>query len=352
MTNLIERLPEGPLDIVGDVHGEYDALLAILRELGYEPSGTHPAHRKLVFVGDLCDRGPDSIRVIGLVQRLVESGKALAVLGNHELNLLRNEAKDGSGWYFDERLEKDARYRPFARPSGEEKAAIVAFLEKLPLILERDDLRVVHAAWQRQDVKQIREAGRIGARELYDRFQARIDRTLVENGIYPRYREESLRWKEELEQADFPMHFIDSIADYEEASQAGNPVRVLTSGVERRAERPFYSSHKWRFVNRIRWWEEYEDDIPVIIGHYWRMSVPADLSSVGKSGYLFGGLTPGQWHGARENVFCVDFSVGGRWHERRDGTPPGKRFRLAAMRWPEAELVFDDGQRFQTLPGG
>jgi len=136
------------------------------------------------------------------------------------------------------------------------------------------------------------------------------------------------------------------------ASQAGNPVRVLTSGVEREGRVPFFSSHKWRFVERIPWWDEYQDAVPVIIGHYWRMAIETDRTAVGKGDhYLFEGMAPNEWHGARKNVFCVDFSVGGRWHERHDGSPLGQRFRLAAMRWPEQELVFDTGQRLQTSCG-
>ena len=58
--SLIQSLPEGPLDIVGDIHGEFDALLALLSHLGYDLQGHHPQGRTLVFVGDFCDRGPDS----------------------------------------------------------------------------------------------------------------------------------------------------------------------------------------------------------------------------------------------------------------------------------------------------
>ena len=57
---LVEKLPDGPLDIVGDVHGELDALKQLLKVMGYSDAGEHPEGRKLVFVGDLTDRGPDS----------------------------------------------------------------------------------------------------------------------------------------------------------------------------------------------------------------------------------------------------------------------------------------------------
>jgi hypothetical protein len=42
-------------------------------------------------------------------------------------------------------------------------------------------------------------------------------------------------------------------------------------------------------------------------------------------------------------VFCVDYSVGARWLDRLRGDNPVQRSKLAAMRWPERVLVFDDG---------
>ena len=55
--HLIQALPPGPLDIIGDIHGEYEALVALLTHLGYGARGQHPDGRTLVFVGDFCDRG-------------------------------------------------------------------------------------------------------------------------------------------------------------------------------------------------------------------------------------------------------------------------------------------------------
>ena len=65
---LVEKLSDGPLDIVGDVHGELTALISLLNVLGYSADGVHPDGRKLVFVGDLTDRGPDSPGVINSVR--------------------------------------------------------------------------------------------------------------------------------------------------------------------------------------------------------------------------------------------------------------------------------------------
>ena len=95
---LIQPLPEGPLDIVGDIHGEIDALESLLGHLGYRADGDHPQGRMLVFVGDLVDRGPDSPAVIERVRALVLRGRALCILGNHELSLLRDDTKRGNTW--------------------------------------------------------------------------------------------------------------------------------------------------------------------------------------------------------------------------------------------------------------
>ena len=72
-TASIERQPlwnnlkteHGPFDLIGDVHGCYDELVALLARLGYEMGDTSseiaiipPDGRKLIFLGDLVDRGP------------------------------------------------------------------------------------------------------------------------------------------------------------------------------------------------------------------------------------------------------------------------------------------------------
>ena len=105
----IERTPlwtnlqheHGPFDIIGDVHGCFDELVILLERLGYEFGGragangesgfavTHPQERKVVFLGDLVDRGPGVARVVRLVMDMVEDGTALCVAGNHESKLVR-----------------------------------------------------------------------------------------------------------------------------------------------------------------------------------------------------------------------------------------------------------------------
>lgn len=76
-----KREEMGPFDIIGDVHGCLAELEALLLRLGPD--------RKLVFLGDLVDRGPDSPGVLRRVMELVGSGRALCVPGNHDVKLLK-----------------------------------------------------------------------------------------------------------------------------------------------------------------------------------------------------------------------------------------------------------------------
>ena len=86
------REERGPFDIIGDVHGCCAELEALLDQLGYRIAGEKvepPPGRKAVFVGDLVDRGPNAPGVLALVMRMVESGAALCVPGNHDARLVR-----------------------------------------------------------------------------------------------------------------------------------------------------------------------------------------------------------------------------------------------------------------------
>lgn len=123
----------------------------------------------------------------------------------------------------------------------------------------------------------------------------------------------------------------------------------MTSGVERKANAPFFASGKWRFSDRVKWWDEYDDIVPVVIGHYWRRYHPdADTSQAKAELGMFDEIHARAWHGKRNNVFCVDYSVGGRWSERKLAGNPISNFKLAALRWPERVLIFDDGMEAET----
>jgi polynucleotide kinase-phosphatase len=82
----------GPLDIIGDIHGCYDELVTLLGKLGYVNNAetwAHPEGRKAVFAGDLVDRGPKTPEVLKLVMAMTAAGTAYCVPGNHDVKLMR-----------------------------------------------------------------------------------------------------------------------------------------------------------------------------------------------------------------------------------------------------------------------
>jgi len=75
-----------PLDVIGDIHGCLE-ILNLVDRLGYI-DGNHPQNRKMLFLGDMVDRGSHSLDVLEFVMNLVNQGH-YCVLGNHEANLLK-----------------------------------------------------------------------------------------------------------------------------------------------------------------------------------------------------------------------------------------------------------------------
>jgi bis(5'-nucleosyl)-tetraphosphatase (symmetrical) len=69
---------------VGDVQGCGPSLKALLKKL--------PINSNLIFLGDLVNRGPDSLGALRKLKSLQESGRAECILGNHDLHLLAIDA--------------------------------------------------------------------------------------------------------------------------------------------------------------------------------------------------------------------------------------------------------------------
>jgi protein phosphatase len=142
------RVEHGPFDIIGDVHGCFAELVALLRELGWQVSeeeltARHPEGRQAVFLGDLVDRGPAVAAVIRLVMSMVESGAALCVPGNHDIKLVRalrgRDVKLAHGL-----AESLAQLED---EPGEFKGHAAEFLDKLVshFVLDDGNLVVAHA---------------------------------------------------------------------------------------------------------------------------------------------------------------------------------------------------------------
>lgn len=137
------RHETGPFDVIGDVHGCHVELVHLLRELGYSPGGAHPDGRKVVFVGDLVDRGPDTPGVLRLVMAMAAAGNAVSVRGNHEEKLVR--ALKGHAVQLNHGLEQSVEQ--LARETPEFRAEVLAFCDSLVphFVLDGGKLVIAHA---------------------------------------------------------------------------------------------------------------------------------------------------------------------------------------------------------------
>jgi hypothetical protein len=151
-------------DLIGDIHGHAEELIAILEQLGYDCGLGYFAHRsrKAVFVGDLIDRGPQIRETLAVVRPMVEHGSAFAVMGNHEFNALCYHTPHPN--------EPDCFLRPHSAKNSHQHVQTIRqippaelreqldWFRTLPLWLEIDGLRVVHACWESSQMEVIRQA--------------------------------------------------------------------------------------------------------------------------------------------------------------------------------------------------
>jgi predicted kinase len=143
------QLGAAKLDVIGDVHGMRDDLLAVLREVGWELDDQGvlrhaDTERKLLFLGDMVDRGPHSLEVLRLVKSGVEAGTVLAIRGNHEerlLEFLRVMREPGAVSRWPSMANADTGVQMLAAEDGR---ALEKFMQSLPFRYDAQygDLRI------------------------------------------------------------------------------------------------------------------------------------------------------------------------------------------------------------------
>lgn len=308
-------------DVIGDIHGHGDELVALLEKLGYYHDGTSYIHeeRQALFLGDFVDRGNQQKLVLDTVMAMCKQGSARAIMGNHEFNALAYHTQDPArpGVWLRARNNKNTKQHiAFLNEylvTEQDLQTVLDWFMTLPLWLELPEgLRLVHACWH----------------ELSMDFLA-------------------------------PMLGEDSTLTPELLVHASNPDRPEYGAVEtlikgRELELPQGISFKDKDGNirhemRIKWWQRdpsnyadlalppyvvernpelaevalpddletgYSDsEVPVLFGHYWFEGVPAPVLN---------------------NLACLDYSV---------PRPTGK---LVAYRWSgESKLLPDN---FVSVP--
>ena len=140
-------------DLIGDIHGHADTLVRLLRQLGYSKHKgiyRHP-ERQAIFLGDFIDRGPRIRETLEIVRPMIDSGAALAVMGNHELNALAfhtpDPEKPGSHLRPHNESYSNQHAETMRQVPAPELASYLSWFRTLPMWLELDGLRVVHACW-------------------------------------------------------------------------------------------------------------------------------------------------------------------------------------------------------------
>lgn len=185
-------------DIIGDVHGYANILKNLLLKLGYKKTTDGYSHpeRKVVFVGDFINRGPQIRKSMKIVRKMVENGNALAILGNHELNALIVDSKNKK----DAPLVKNPpkNFLSVFKTLGEfssktdEWNSYMKWMRTLPLFIETEQLRFVHACWANDAITYLKEnlpPGKIKRkvfRDLYKNPDSELSRNiwLVTKGVY------------------------------------------------------------------------------------------------------------------------------------------------------------------------
>jgi bis(5'-nucleosyl)-tetraphosphatase (symmetrical) len=160
---------------IGDIQGCYAELTRLLEYLGFSPS-----RDRLWLVGDLVNRGPDSLAVLRFVKGLGEC--AITVLGNHDLHLVMQSEGHGKV------SREDTLAEVLAAPDRDE---LIAWLRGLPLFHIEDDYAMVHAGLLPQwDVAQ--------AAELSDEVSAALTAANYRDFLAHMWGSEPNAWRDDL----------------------------------------------------------------------------------------------------------------------------------------------------------
>jgi hypothetical protein len=294
-------------DLIGDIHGCADTLQALLENLGYSRRhGVYEhAHRQAIFLGDFIDRGPKQRQTLEIVRPMIDQGTAQSVMGNHEFNAVSfaTPTRGGEGFLRARNKKHTDQHQAFLDEYAEDPEAwrdAIEWFRTLPLWLDINGVRVVHAVWCPGTVDRL--ASEYEARALLG------DDFLHASGEKGTWQFEAIELLLKGQEVEMPpgIHYHDkdgnkrtamrtrwwddTVKTYREAYLGPHEHRALVP------EEPLPGKLPLAYGN---------DEPPVFVGHYWQTGEPKPLAA---------------------NVACLDYSV-------------GKHGSLAAYRWDgEQEL--------------
>jgi hypothetical protein len=277
------------IDLIGDIHGHADKLEALLLKLGYaKKNGAYShAERKVLFVGDYIDRGPNIRETLEIVKSMVDSENAIALMGNHEYNALCFHFQETQGGHLRKHLIKNIiqHYETLNQFQNRQKEYedYLDWFKTLPLYYETDTFRAVHACWDNKNIEFLRQT-LVNDRLTDDLiYQSVKEGTALNEAI-----DQTLKGKE-LKMPN-GLHFTDKdgtirteirIKCWENPSEMTYK-SISVEPIDNIPEQPIN-------VSELKSNDYYQpEDKKVFFGHYWLNGEPS----------LF-----------KENICCLDYSV-------------------------------------------
>ncbi len=84
-------IPDGErVYAVGDIHGRSDLFISLIEAIEHDNRDRGPAQTTVILLGDLVDRGPDSVNVIALAREWQKFRNVRILAGNHEEMFLKS----------------------------------------------------------------------------------------------------------------------------------------------------------------------------------------------------------------------------------------------------------------------
>ncbi|WP_421861919.1 metallophosphoesterase [Motiliproteus sp.] len=281
-------------DLIGDVHGCARTLKQLLQRLGYQCRGgcyRHP-QRQAIFIGDIVDRGTGVREALLLVREMVAQGAAQIVLGNHEYNCIAyNEpARPGSKHQYlrdhsprNQRMLRETLEQ--MEPYAQEWQDHLRWFRRIPLYLEMEHFRVVHACWDENLIQRLKQ---LQVQDLSDDdfLHRTVERDSFEwlvadrllRGTYLRLPNDAV-----MESAEGFRRYVYRTNFWSRNPQRHGDVVFQPDPLpEHLACLPLTETEREKLLHYG------PEQPPLFIGHYWRQGIPAPI-------------TP--------NIACLDYSA-------------------------------------------
>lgn len=281
-------------DIIGDIHGCAETLRRLLTKLGYSEKSGYWQHknRLAVFLGDIVDRGPHIREALAIVYGMVEGESAVCIMGNHEYNAVGycTPAPESLGRAYlrehnkhhnrliAETLEQFAAY-------PEEWREYIEWFKTLPLFIDFEHFRVVHACWDHKLIKEYLQ--KYATNKVNTRFITRsVDRESFEGRLMDRLTRGTdlplpdgrvITSKDGYQRRFFRTKFwSENPQTYSDVVFQPDPLP------EDLVDQALSTDEKSRLLTYA------QNEVPLFIGHYWLQGKPKPI---------------------RPNIACLDYSA-------------------------------------------